>query len=324
MPRHHLKFSLFSAVLLAGAATLAPMPVLAKAAIVKAANPGYYTIMVGTFEVTALSDGTNKLPVDQLLSHTTPEKVKAALAASFLSAPLDSSINAFLVNTGSRLVLIDTGAGTFLGPALGKLQASLRAAGYRPDQVDDVLVTHMHPDHVGGLIDGKVAAFPNAIIHINKKDTDYWLSKANLDAAAENTKMFFQAPQAALAPYIKSGKLEPYEGNIELVPGIRAVALLGHTAGHTGYMVESDGKQMLMWGDVVHVQSIQFADPSVTIAYDSDADAAAPTRIAEFKDAADKGYLVAGPHLPFPGLGHVRAKGGAFEWVPVEYSATVR
>lgn len=123
-----------------------------------------------------------------------------------------------------------------------------------------------------------------------------------------------------MAPYFKTGRLETFEGSSELVPGIRAVPIAGHTAGHTGYLVESDGQSMLMWGDVVHLAAMQFADPSITIAYDGDPDEAATDRIAIFKDAAQKGYLVASSHLSFPGLGHVRTKGDAFEWVPVDYS----
>jgi glyoxylase-like metal-dependent hydrolase (beta-lactamase superfamily II) len=311
--------TLVSAALL-GVSSISPAPVLAKAPMVRTQAPGYYRIMVGKFEVTALSDGTNDLPVDQLLTHITPDKLNAALSANFLKSPLETSVNAYLINTGSRLILIDTGAGTFFGPTVGKLQQSLQAAGYRADEVDDVLITHMHPDHIGGLLKGQTAAFPNATVHINKTDADFWLSKANLDAAPDSSKMFFQDAVAAVAPYIDSHHLATYEGSVELVPGIKSVPLAGHTAGHTGYLIQSNGQSMLMWGDVVHVKSVQFADPSVTIAYDSDAGEAAPTRIAEFNDAAKKGYLVASSHLPFPGLGHVVTKGSAFEWLPVEYS----
>jgi glyoxylase-like metal-dependent hydrolase (beta-lactamase superfamily II) len=318
--RHPFTLTVLSTALLACSTPPSISPAMAQAPMVKTSAPAYYRIMVGNFEVTALSDGTNALPVDQLLTHTTPEKVDATLAANFLKSPVETSVNAFLVNTGTRLILIDTGAGSFFGPTVGKLQQNLKAAGYRADQINDVFITHMHPDHVGGLLNGKEAAFPNAVVHINKVDTDFWLSKANLDAAPDSAKIFFQDAAAALAPYIRSKKLVTFEGSVELIPGVRSMPLAGHTGGHTGYMVESNGQSILMWGDIVHVRSIQFADPSVTIAYDSDPDKAAPTRIAEFTDAAQKGYLVASAHLPFPGIGHVVAKGSTFEWLPVEYS----
>ncbi len=319
MLRRPLTLALLSAALIAGAGPVS-LPAQAKAPMVKTSAPGYYRLKVGRFEVTALSDGTDDLPVDQLLTHTTPDAVKAALAAHFEKLPLELSVNTYLVNTGERLILIDTGAGTFFGPTVGKLQQSLKAAGYRAYQVDDIVITHMHPDHVGGLLNGKLRAFPNAVVHINKADTDFWLSQANQDHAPDSAKVFFKDAVAAVAPYLKAGRLKTFTGGGELVAGIRAVPIAGHTAGHTGYLVESDGQSMLMWGDVVHVAAMQFADPSITIAYDSDADEAATDRVAIFKDAAQKGYLVASSHLPFPGLGHVRAQGNGFEWLPIDYS----
>ncbi len=321
MPIRPVTVALLSVALVAGAgATLPFASAQAAAPMVRTQAPGFYRIQLGAFEITALSDGTDDLPMDQLLTHTTPAKVQAVLAAHFLKSPVETSVNAYLINTGSRLMLIDTGAGGFFGPTVGGLKQSLRAAGYRPDQVDDVFITHMHPDHVGGLIDGQAAAFPKATIHINKADTDFWLSPANRDHAPDGAKVFFQDAAAAVTPYIKAGRLSTFEGETQLVPGIRAVPMAGHTAGHTGYLIESNGQTLLMWGDVVHLAAMQFADPSVTIAYDADADEAASDRIAIFKAAADKGYLIAGSHLPFPGLGHVRGKEGAFEWLPIDYS----
>ena len=316
-----LTLTLLSAALVAGTAALPAMPAHAAAPMAKAQAPGFYRFKLGAFEVTALSDGTDDLPMDQLLTHTTPDKVQAVLAAHFLKSPVETSVNAYLINTGTRLVLIDTGAGSFFGPTVGKLQESLKAAGYRPDQIDDVVITHMHPDHVGGLLDGKLAAFPKAVVHINKADTDFWLSAANQAKAPDSAKVFFQDAAAAVAPYLKAHRLATFEGSPELVPGIRAVPIAGHTAGHTGYLIESEGQTMLMWGDVVHLAAMQFAESSVTIAYDADADEAATDRTAVFNEAAQKGYLVASSHISFPGLGHVRAKDGAFEWVPVDYSA---
>lgn len=131
----------------------------AGAPMVKTSAPGYYRMMLGDFEITALSDGTVDLPVDKLLTNTQPGKVTTALNQSFLKAPVETSVNAYLINTGNQLVLVDTGAAG-LGPTLGKLLGNLKAAGYQPDQVDAVIVTHMHPDHVGGLLAGDRRAFP--------------------------------------------------------------------------------------------------------------------------------------------------------------------
>ena len=292
----------------------------AAAPMVKTSAPGYYRMMLGDFEVTALSDGTVNLPVDKLLTNTTPAKVNKALAKAYQSAPLETSVNGYLINTGSKLVLIDTGAAKLFGPTLGDLAANLKAAGYQPEQVDEVYITHMHPDHVGGLMDGDKLAFPNATIRADKHDADFWLSQANLDKAPADAKGFFQGAMASLNPYVKANRFSAFDGNTDLVPGIKAMASHGHTAGHSTYVVESKGQKVVLWGDLIHVAAVQFDDPSVTIAFDSESKAAAVQRKAAYADAAKGGYIVGAAHLAFPGLGRVRANGKAYTWVPLNYS----
>nr|WP_315241675.1 MBL fold metallo-hydrolase [uncultured Albidiferax sp.] len=282
--------------------------------------PGFYRMALGDFEVTALSDGTVDLPVDKLLTRTTPTKVQKALAKSYLAAPLETSVNGYLVNTGAKLVLIDTGAASLFGPTLGKLVANLKAAGYQPEQVDEIYITHMHPDHVGGLVDGDKMAFPNATVRADKHDADFWLSQANLDKAPADSKGFFQGAMASLNPYVQAQRFSTFDGTTTLVPGIQAVATRGHTAGHSTYVVESKGQKMVVWGDLIHVAAVQFDDPSVTIAFDSDAKNAAVQRKAAFAAAAKGGYVVAAAHIAFPGLGRVRANGKAYSWIPVNYT----
>lgn len=300
--------------------TLATATSFAAAPLQQTSAPGYYRLMVGAFEVTALSDGTVDLPVDQLLTNTTPDAVNAALAASFATSPLETSDNAFLINTGEKLILVDSGAGNLFGPTLGKLLANLEASGYQPDQIDEVLLTHMHPDHLGGLVTEGKAAFPNAIVHAAKADADYWLSQANLDAAPDDQKGFFQGAIGSLQPYVETGRLQTFAAPAEIATGVHAVALPGHTAGHSAYLVQSEGQNLLIWGDVVHVEAIQFAHPDVTIGFDSDTGEAAGARATLFADVVENGYLIAGAHLSFPGLGHVREQGDAYEWVPANYS----
>lgn len=292
----------------------------AAAPMAKTQAPGFYRMALGDFEVTALSDGTVDLPVDKLLTRTTPAKVQKALAKSSLAAPLETSVNAYLVNTGSKLVLIDTGAASLFGPTLGKLVANLKAAGYQPEQVDEVYITHLHPDHVGGLVDGDKMAFPNATVRADKHDADFWLSQANLDKAPADSKGFFQGAMASLNPYVQAQRFVAFDGTTTLVPGIQAIATRGHTAGHSIYVVESKGQKLVVWGDLIHVAAVQFDDPSVTIAFDSDAQNAAVQRKAAFADAAKGGYVVAAAHIAFPGLGRVQAHGKAYRWIPVNYT----
>ena len=308
---------------LATTTVLAPLGTAhAAAPQIKTQAPGYYRIMVGEIEVTALSDGTVGLPMTKLLTNTTPEVTERVLARSYLKDPVETSVNAFLVNTGSKLVLIDTGAAGLFGPTLGKLQASLKAAGYSADQVDEIYITHMHPDHVGGLMAGDAMAFPNAVVRADQRDADFWLSQANLDKAPADGKGFFQGAMASLNPYVNAGKFKPFNGDTALVPGVRAQFTGGHTPGHSFYVVESKSEKLVLWGDAMHVGAVQFASPAITIAFDSDPKTAAAARAKAFADAAEQGHWVGATHLAFPGLGKLRAaEGGAYVFVPANYRA---
>ena len=255
----------------------------AAAPMAKTQAPGFYRMAVGDFEVTVLSYGTIDLPMDKLL-HQKPEKSTKTLEHNFLKSPVETSVNAFLVNTGSKLVLIDTGAGGLFGPTLGNLLASLKAAGYQPEQVDEIYITHMHGDHVGGLGVLDKPAFPNAVVRMDKHDADYFLSKANLDKASAEAKGNFQGPINAVSGY--AGKVKPFEGNTELVPGVRSTSSYGHTPGHTTYVVESKGQKLVLIGDLMHNAAVQFPEPGVTIEFDSDSKAALAQRKVAFAEAA--------------------------------------
>lgn len=187
-------------------------PAGAAAPLARTQAPGFYRMMVGDFEVTALSDGTAPLAVDTLLTNTTPMRVKQALDRWYLKEPVDTSVNAYLVNTGTKLILIDSGAGVLFGPTVGKLADNLLASGYRPEQIDEVYITHMHADHVGGLMAGDKLAFPNAIVRADKRDADFWLSQANMDAAPKDGKDFFKGAMISINPYVAAGKFKPFAG----------------------------------------------------------------------------------------------------------------
>ncbi len=172
------------------------------------------------------------------------------------------------------------------------------------------------------MADGKVA-FPNATVHADQRDADFWLSPAQLEKAPDAMKGFFQGATASLNPYLGAAKLKGFNGSTTLYPGIRAVAAAGHTPGHTIYAVESRGQKLVILGDLMHIAAVQFVEPAVTIAFDSDSAAAAAERAKAYADAAQGRYLVAGSHLSFPGIGHIRADGKGYAWVPVDYN-TVR
>ncbi len=309
------------AALAATALTLGIGTSFAAAPFAKTQAPGFYRMMLGEFEITALSDGTVKLPVKDLLN-TAPGKVDAALKKAKIAYPVETSVNAYLINTGSKLVMIDAGAGALFGPTVGGLANSLKAAGYQPEQVDEIYITHMHPDHVGGLAANGVINFPNAVVRADKADADFWLSEANMKAAPKDAQGFFQGAQVSLKPYADAGKLKTFEGNVELVPGVRSWTSHGHTAGHSLYVMESKGEKLVLWGDLMHVAAVQFDDPAVTIKFDTDNKAAAKERAKAYADAAKHGYLVGSAHLSFPGLGHLRKSAGkGYTFIPVNYSS---
>ena len=316
------RFLQTSAIVASAFATIATTTAFAAAPMAKAQAPGYYRMMLGDFEITALSDGTVKLPVVDLLLKIKAGGVNSALKRAHVGYPVETSVNGYLVNTGSKLVLIDTGAAGLFGPTLGNLVANLRSSGYSPDQVDEIYVTHMHPDHVGGLMTDGAMAFPNAVVRVDKADSDFWLSEANMNAAPKESKGFFQGAMASLKPYVDAGKLKPFSGNTELVPGVRSVATHGHTPGHNIYYVESKGQTLVLWGDLMHVAAVQFINPTVTIKFDSDGKRAQSEREKAFADAAKNGHLIGSAHLSFPGLGYLqRGKGRSYEWFPVNYSS---
>lgn len=324
-----------SAIALIGASLLA-VPSFATAPAVGTQAPGYYRMALGKFEITALSDGTHPFPVHKVLTRklsgkdsvipldeAKPGEADALLAEEKLAVPVEGSINAFLVNTGSKLILIDSGAGSLYGDCCGHLLENLRASGYKPEDVDEVLLTHLHADHVGGIAPNGRIAFPNATIRVSKVDADYWLSATQENAAPALLKSMFDGDRQSLEPYIKAGRFKAFTYDEPLDPGIRAIASPGHTPGHSFFEVESEGQKLLLWGDVVHVAPVQFPDPAVTVAYDSDPNEAQAERMKIYADSAREGYWIGAAHISFPGLGHVTAKDGHFAWVPANYSAAL-
>jgi glyoxylase-like metal-dependent hydrolase (beta-lactamase superfamily II) len=292
--------------------------VLAAAEPVKTQAPGFYRMMLGQTEVTVLNDGTVDLPVDQLLQQDA-EKTLAKLKRYHLTAPLETSVNAYLINTGDKLVLIDAGAGSLFGPTLGNIADNLALAGYKPEQVDEIYISHMHADHVGGLTKEGKRVYPNAVVRADAAEAAYWLSEAEMAKAPEDKKGFFQGAMASLKPYQTAGKLKTFSGKTELVHGIVAQPTHGHTPGHISYLVQSGDQRLLLLGDIIHVGAVQFDQPTVSIDFDSDANAAKAQRLELFKQAAESGLLVGATHLQFPSLGFINAQSESFRWIPLNY-----
>jgi glyoxylase-like metal-dependent hydrolase (beta-lactamase superfamily II) len=305
------------AIVLLGFASLAQ----AEAPKVPTQVPGYYRMQLGQFEITALYDGAIQLDT-ALLTNTKDVDLERMLARMFVgNSKMQTAVNAYLVNTGSHLVLVDTGAAKLFGPALGFVPRNMKAAGYEPDQVDTVIITHLHGDHMGGLNDGDgKRLFPKATVFVSKEDNDFWLSQKIADDAPADRQPAFKKARDSAAPYLASGQWKTFTQGSILVPGIQAVNAYGHTPGHTAYAFESNGEKLLIWGDLVHAHAVQFARPDVAIEFDIDQKQAVATRRRIMKAMAASKSLVAGMHLPFPGIGHVRADGkDSYSWVPIEF-----
>ncbi|WP_321490163.1 MBL fold metallo-hydrolase [uncultured Hyphomonas sp.] len=262
-------------------------------------------VALGDFRITALSDGQFDIPAPFLVLGKVP------LAASPDPLPLD--INAFLVEGRGRKVLVDTGCGSKLGPTVNRTVSHLRAVGVDSSEVDTVLCTHIHPDHTNGLVDAAGGAvFPNAEIHVNRRELDYWLNESQMSRAPDPLKIQFAWAMQAFLPY--RNQLQPFDDG-HLAVGIEAVPLIGHTPGHTGFLIDGGGnQQLLIWGDTVHAIDQQAANPDISVIADVDQELARTTRRSLFDRVAVDKIRVAGMHLPFPGFGQLRQCGDGFAY----------
>jgi len=279
---------------------------------------GFHRMKIGTIDVIALSDGTAGFEVLEMLSK--PKEAEKLLAKAYLKSPVDASVNAFFIQLGQRQILVDTGSGELLGPKLNKLALSLKAVGVSPEQITDILLTHIHPDHSGGLSVGGRRVFPNAVVHVDKRDLDFWTDKSIGEKLSEPSKSFFQTVEKTVGPYIASGQIRPFDGATQLFPEIRAIPAYGHTPGQSFYALEDNGEKLVFLGDAIHAPDVQFDAPSITIKFDIDPKLAAIQRQRVFADAAKNGYLVAFAHMYFPGVGHVRKDGNHYRWIPLPYT----
>ncbi|KUP90786.1 MBL fold metallo-hydrolase [Tritonibacter horizontis] len=307
---------------LAGAAALSASPRFAFSAapFSSVGNSGYYRLKFGRFEITALSDGTLALPMAQIYQNESEGEIQAALDQNFLGSEPHISINAYLVNDGTQLVLIDAGTGTLFGPDAGKLIRHMMVSGYQPEQVDAVLLTHIHADHSGGLTVAGKAVFPNATVYVPQREYAFWINREGLTAPTAEMKTDLQRAQVSLAPYIKTGRVVRFADDADPLPNFGSILRPGHTPGHSSIVLKTEaGEQLVFWGDIIHGDYIQFDSPDIYVSFDVDGAQAAATRRRVLAEAADKHYLVAGAHLPFPGIGRVARDETLYRFVPLNY-----
>jgi len=281
--------------------------------------PGFYRHKLGAFEVTVLSDG--KLTLEAGLFAGDPAGTEQLLKDCHVADKnaIPTPLNVWLVNTGDKLVLVDTGGGASFAPTVGRLPSHLAAAGVDPAAIDAVVISHMHPDHIPGLIgaDGRML-FPNATVHVHGDEYAFWMSDEMRGKAPEQFRVFFDMARNSIKPYMDAGRVQMCKDGTQFAPGITAAALPGHTPGHTMVRVSSGGDDLLIFGDIVHCAALQFAGPERSVAFDTDPALALANRKKVFDMVATDRLLFTGGHLPFPALGHAtKAAGGGYVYVPL-------
>lgn len=312
----------------AGAALAAAPTVLAAAAVPAAAAPaptgqqmpGVYRRKLGAFEVTIINDGAAQRPVEGFVKNAPLPEVQAALESAFL--PKDTFNNVFnpiVINTGAKLVLFDTGNGTFGAPTTGRLAAGLAAAGIDPKAIDTVIISHFHGDHINGLRSKEGAiTFPNAEIMVPQAEWDFWMDDAKAAAAPEAMKGAFNNVRRVFGPNAKDVKR--FAAGQELVTGIQSVAAYGHTPGHTVFAVQSDNQRMMYVADSANHPVLFIERPTWSPIFDMNTEQAAETKRKLLDMAAQERMILAGYHFPFPAHGHVAKDGAGYRYVPASWN----
>jgi glyoxylase-like metal-dependent hydrolase (beta-lactamase superfamily II) len=311
------RFDFSRRAVLGGLGVTLAAPALAAAPMVHQQAPSVYRFKVGGFECTAISDGPLSVgPAKaEMFKGFTQERVDELFDANFLDkSNLQLDQNALVVNTGEKLVLIDTGMGTrkMFGEKSGRLLANLQAAGINPASIDAVALSHAHPDHCWGLADaGGKSVFPNAQIYVTQADFDFWTDEGK--ASHPTLGGFIGPTRDVLLPrrdrfvFIKDGQ--------DVVPGVQAMATPGHTVGHTSFVITSQGKTLFNAADVAHHYLLTTENPRIEFAFDTDPQQAISSRLRVFDLVAAQKIPIITYHFPWPGIGYLAKRGEGYRYV---------
>jgi len=266
-------------------------------------TPGAYRRNVGAIKIATIHDGTLSTSFNDVVG-ADARLCEAAHRAAMRSVPPRFTCNIFVIDNEKELLLIDAGCGQ-TAPEAGRAPDGLELLGIDPKHIDAVLMTHMHRDHAGGLIrpDGS-PRYPRAELIMHENELEFWQDSANLARLSQSQQVDFVLANAVFGAY--ADRLRPVKDN-EIQRGLTAVSTPGHTPGHTAWLIDSDGEQLLIWGDVIHFPGFQFAIPEASVRYDLDPEAAASARRRVLDMVSSNRIPVAGVHLDFPSYGRVRA-----------------
>lgn len=318
LSRRSLLSSLATAPLAAGAAAGALSgPTWARTARPATTLPPVATIKIGRFQVTALTDGYADMPYGYFTGRTSAE-VEQSAGAVFAARKtgLRLAFNQFLVRDRDQLILIDTGPAGMLGDT-GRLPAALAALGVTPADIDAVVLTHLHFDHISGLVAGGRKVFANAEVFADRRDVAHWTDPAKRAAAPDFLKSSFDATAEVVRLYPKLNRID---GEREIARGIGIVDLTGHTPGHVGVRISDGGDSLIMVSDMLFHPALHPAAADVGFVFEQDPAAARSMRERFFPRAADERALIAATHMPFPGLGRIARDGGTLRWIGADWS----
>lgn len=319
-----IRLSRRSALAGAAATALAPLATGAAHASAPAAGsqaPGFYRYKVGDFECTQVTDGIAQFPMpDGFVKNATKEEVGKALEAGYLPGDkMTVLFNPMVVNTGSKLIVIDTGYGDKGPKTTGQFLANLAAAGIDRSAVDIVIISHFHPDHINGLVDSSGAsAFPNAEVKVPTAEAAFWMDDGNMPKAEGGLLNAFKNVRRVMGVVTK--QITKYEWGKEVAPGITSVATPGHTPGHTSFAISSGNGKLLVQSDVTNNPVLFVRHPNWHAVYDMDGVKAEETRRRFFDMASAEKTLIAGFHFPFPSLGYVEKDGTGYRLVPIAWA----